>query len=148
MFSESSYGSSRFYDEYVRPQNIKHSFGLGLRNDPYSLKYMLSLDRVSDMPYSSEEIQIMGVIRPHLDNMFQNLYVTLAQGSVGTFYGETPLTQREREITELLVEGVTPRNISVKLCISYTTVKKHMDNIYKKLHVNTRQELLLKLIKR
>ena len=53
VFSESSYGSSRFYDEYVRPQNIKHSFGLGLRNDPHSLKYMLSLDRVSDMPYSS-----------------------------------------------------------------------------------------------
>ena len=46
------------------------------------------------------------------------------------------LTPRETEILELLVRGNSYKMIADKSSISIDTVKKHLQNIYHKLHVN------------
>ena len=51
------------------------------------------------------------------------------------------LTPREKEITQLLGMGLSRKAISIRLFISEKTVKKHCENIYKKLGTNQRFEL-------
>ena len=50
------------------------------------------------------------------------------------------LSGRELEILELLVKGQLYKEIAAQLQISQETVRKHVYNIYKKLHVNNRVE--------
>ena len=50
------------------------------------------------------------------------------------------LTAREKEILELLVQGLLYKEISARLGISPHTAKKHVLNIYGKLHVNSRSQ--------
>ncbi|RYZ16717.1 MAG: response regulator transcription factor [Sphingobacteriales bacterium] len=50
------------------------------------------------------------------------------------------LTSREKEILELLATGQMNKEVAYQLNISNGTVRKHIQNIYKKLHVNTRVE--------
>ena len=50
------------------------------------------------------------------------------------------LSPREHEILALLVKGRLYKEISDTLDISHETVRKHVYNIYKKLHVNNRVE--------
>lgn len=50
------------------------------------------------------------------------------------------LSQREKEILELLTEGFEYREIGDKLFISPNTVKKHCISIYQKLHVSNRTQ--------
>lgn len=52
------------------------------------------------------------------------------------------LTLREREILQLLIQGLSFKEIGTKLCISAHTAKKHVMNIYNKLHVNSRAQAL------
>lgn len=52
------------------------------------------------------------------------------------------LTEREKEILELLVQGLSYKEIGVHLKISANTAKKHVINIYEKLHVNSRAQAL------
>lgn len=52
------------------------------------------------------------------------------------------LTEREREILELLVQGLSYKEIGGHLNISTNTAKKHVINIYEKLHVNSRAQAL------
>ena len=52
------------------------------------------------------------------------------------------LTRTEREILELLSEGLQYKTIADRKCISIDTVKKHVGNIYRKLHVNNRIEAM------
>lgn len=52
------------------------------------------------------------------------------------------LTQREREILQLLIQGLSFKEIGTKLSISAHTAKKHVMNIYTKLHVNSRAQAL------
>lgn len=52
------------------------------------------------------------------------------------------LSQREREVTELLLHGNTVPAIARKLFISENTVRGHTKNIYRKLGVHSKQELI------
>lgn len=52
------------------------------------------------------------------------------------------LSTREREILPLMMRGLTFYEIALQLNISYETIKSHSKNIYKKLNVKTKRELL------
>jgi DNA-binding NarL/FixJ family response regulator len=56
------------------------------------------------------------------------------------------LTFRETEILELLVRGNSYKMIADKASISIDTVKKHLQNIYHKLHVNCGTEAVAKAL--
>jgi DNA-binding NarL/FixJ family response regulator len=52
------------------------------------------------------------------------------------------LTTREQEILKLLVQGLLYKEIGHQLKISPNTAKKHVINIYNKLHINSRAQLM------
>ena len=52
----------------------------------------------------------------------------------------TVLTQREREVLRLLVEGLTNRAIAERLSVSTETIKSHVHHIMQKLQVNDRTQ--------
>ena len=54
------------------------------------------------------------------------------------------LSLREIEVLALIMQGYTNNEIAEKLFVSKETVKKHIHNIYEKLHVQTRTEALNK----
>ena len=53
------------------------------------------------------------------------------------------LTQREKEVLELLTQGITYKGVAKQLFISETTVKTHVNNIFQKLQVNDRTQAVL-----
>ena len=50
------------------------------------------------------------------------------------------LTPREKEVLQKLSEGLSNREIGLSLCISENTVKVHVKNIFRKLHLQNRNE--------
>lgn len=59
----------------------------------------------------------------------------------------TPLSERETEILEKLCDGQNYTTIAASLFISGHTVRAHLKNIYRKLHVNSRAEVVKKAMK-
>jgi len=49
-----------------------------------------------------------------------------------------PLSQREREVLRLIVDGATNKEIADELVLTVNTVKRHISNIFGKLHVSNR----------
>ncbi len=62
-----------------------------------------------------------------------------AQQPQKTFFD---LSTREKEILQMLVQGLLYKEIGAALNISPNTAKKHVINIYQKLHVNSRAQAL------
>lgn len=54
------------------------------------------------------------------------------------------ISEREKQVLELLAKGLFYKEISVQLHISIETVKRHCFNIYQKLHVSNRTEAINK----
>jgi len=59
-----------------------------------------------------------------------------------------PLTPREREILQLMSEGLPNKTIASRLSISERTVTTHVANIYSKLHVNNRVSAIQEAMRR
>lgn len=57
------------------------------------------------------------------------------------------LTEREREILALLVDGLAMKQIAARLGVSYHTVDAHLRNVYEKLHVHSRSAAVVKAVK-
>ena len=57
------------------------------------------------------------------------------------------LTQRENEVLQLLVNGLSYKAISFNLNIAIDTVRSHIKSIYEKLHVNSKSEAVVKALK-
>lgn len=57
------------------------------------------------------------------------------------------LTRREREIFDLLAQGLTGEEIAVRLTLSSDTVRTHIRNAMQKLHKHTRTGAVVKALK-
>ena len=60
---------------------------------------------------------------------------------------ESNLTNREQDIVNGLVDGLSYKLIADRLYISIDTVRAHIRNIYKKLHVNSKAEVIAKSLR-
>jgi DNA-binding NarL/FixJ family response regulator len=59
-----------------------------------------------------------------------------------SFINNENLSKQESNIQSLILEGKTNKEIAKELFISLSTVKTHISNIYSKLQVSNRRELL------
>ncbi|MEM9833840.1 MAG: response regulator transcription factor [Bacteroidota bacterium] len=60
---------------------------------------------------------------------------------------EASLSEREQEVVDGLVEGLSYKLIADKMCISVDTVRFHIKKIYRKLHVNSKAEVIARALK-
>jgi len=99
---------------------------------------------------SASELLIKSIYKVHageiwLDNKMTNEVVEAFKksSSFGLRRDKPLLSEREREIVQLVAQGYRNREIGEKLFISEQTVKNHLHNIFDKLGVSDRLELAL-----
>lgn len=140
---------SEFLRDYIHPRGIWHSLGFVLTDMNGMPRTVFSLDRTSVRPYDEKELGILNLLIPPINNLHKNFFCqeTNYRRISSIAWNTTELTKREIEVANLLCQGVSPRNISRTLNIEITTTNKHIANIYKKMQVSSRQELMVRLMR-
>ncbi len=110
--------------------------GYILKNDPPG-RYLEAITEV----YNGGAPMSMTVAKKML-GFFSNKNVILVSPSNIDYQ----LTNREKELLNLMIEGHDYRTIAEKTYISYDTVRTHVKHIYQKLHVASRNEAVMKAI--
>ncbi len=64
-----------------------------------------------------------------------------------SFETDCELTSREKQIINCLTEGLSYKMMASELYLSIDTVRFHLRNIYKKLHVNSKSEVIAKVLR-
>ncbi len=102
-------------------------------------------ESITDMLLQMRESGV-GPISPGIAHkilqLVQNNELTLPGKAVIPEKNFFDLTEREKEILHLLVQGLLYKEIGACLSISANTAKKHVMNIYQKLHVNSRTQAM------
>lgn len=63
------------------------------------------------------------------------------RSGAGNPYTAVKMTKREREVVELIAEGLSNKQIALRLHLAVDTVKSHVHNILEKLALHTRLEI-------
>ena len=82
---------------------------------------------------------------PRIIALLLERLASLAQRGRPELMTLTMLTPRQREILTLIREGLSNKEIAVRLVIEVATVKNHVHNILEKLHVSTRSEAVARV---
>ena len=111
--------------------------------------YLLKEEKTEAIIRAIEEIVEFGgaPMSPRIARKTMNLLAN-ATPSVHKTEEVGNLSEREMQVLKLLVDGLDYKNIAEKLDISPNTIRKHIDNIYKKLHVTSRAQAVTIAVKK
>lgn len=139
--------SAEVIPDYIRPQKLVSSMAFYLRDQSGCIRTIFSLDRLSKKHFTQQEAELVREAKLLLELHHQMLYTAGTEDGLDSMELEC-LTGREMEVVKLLQQGLSPASISHVLHIAPSTTNRHISNIYKKINVNSRVELMIKIRKK
>ena len=140
----SRYAATEYGTDFMRPQRIRFSLGIPGLGAGGGYVATLALDRSRmGSQFTDQEQAIMEIIQPHLSNLYRLFCI---QGDLAKRDGPRTrfaVTQRESQIVDMLLNGLSNQEIGRRLGISERTVEAHCLHIYNKIGVKDRVELLV-----
>jgi NarL family two-component system response regulator LiaR len=91
---------------------------------------------------TAEELAVaIRLVTAGLEVVSPQILKTLMRGATSQVHSNSdPLTEREKEVLALMIEGFSNQKIAQQLVVDPATVKSHVSNILSKLHVTSRTE--------
>lgn len=138
--------NTEFYKEFLEPKETPYCAGIILLKSGTNLG-VINLFRGEELgDFTEKEVFILDLFKNHLTAIISG-YIAPENIEEPVFYPGTneSLTKREMEIIPMIISGYSNDEISGELCITLSTTKKHVYNIFRKYNVNSRSELIKKL---
>jgi DNA-binding CsgD family transcriptional regulator len=152
--------TSEYYLSYYRPYRMVDEVCFLLYLQPDLAAYV-SLMRLGDAPpYSQAECRRLSAALPAMETAARHIW-PLHNDKTGTnaieesaralhhhlarayeHFGKETLSEREADVTRLLLKGLSPKAVGRLLKIAPGTVRNHIKRIYVKLGVRSQAELL------
>jgi two-component system, NarL family, nitrate/nitrite response regulator NarL len=150
VFQAIQRGAMGYITKDIEPDALVHAIRCAARNDlcipgPLATQILAHLRSAwqAQASFASRSMVSSGSIAyrmPRRTTMHHIL--TGEQSSPSDAPTTRPLTLREREILDLMRRGRKNREIAGELCIAESTVHKHVQNIFEKLHARNRTEAI------
>ncbi len=112
----------------MRPFGVEHELKLWLPAPPRHSR-CFEFNRGPGSDFSDRDVALLRLVRPHLARL---------RARWERAPRPAQLTERERDVLELVAQGLTNREVAARLFISSGTVRTHLEHVYEKLGVRTR----------
>ena len=138
--------NSQFMQEWMLPIGIYYGVGMSIA-DGENLFGSIFLYRSQDEEdFSDQDLNILNIVNHHLCQRFSTEFPhgldELPGSDTQSLLHLKTLTKRENEILTEIQAGTLRRDLSGKMFITENTLNKHLDNIYKKLGIDSYEQLL------
>jgi DNA-binding CsgD family transcriptional regulator len=137
LLPDRKYRGTGMYADYDRVIGVEHEIVLCLDGGSPQRTVRLLFTRGPGSDFSDRDLAVLALLRPHLQAAF-----TAAERRRR---GQSPLTARQREILRYVAAGYTNGQISRRIEVSEATVRKHLENIFARLGVNSRAAAVAQL---
>lgn len=136
---------SPFYREYLQKFDLTLLSGISLSSGGQFLGAITLYRTSGKADFSDKDLYIMRLLAPHIESKLKSEQVrTVSRHKIDSHMLKYRyrLTKREIEIAGYLLYGYSNGEIADVLGISHNTVKKHVYNLYGKLHISNRPHLV------
>ncbi|MHB1042080.1 MAG: helix-turn-helix transcriptional regulator [Eubacteriales bacterium] len=144
---------SEYYNDFLRYYNTHYLLGFDLKQGQAVFGGLCLHRHKSTVDFVTEDVYLLQLIYPHLLNRLRWHHALEAarrkhwlpqpqQARIASAPPFISLTSRERDIVHLVLSGATNQETAVKLNISVNTVKMHLQNVFTKLGIKKRGQLL------
>jgi DNA-binding CsgD family transcriptional regulator len=142
--SDAKFRGTEFGEDWCRPLKARWSSGFRSFDKQGRLSALLILYRESrSQPFQDGDLDILEAVQSHIVNLARHANTRAQDADLGERVRELGrLSPRENEIAILLCTGLRTKAIASELFISEATAYRHIHNIFEKLGIGSRQELV------
>ncbi len=123
------------YLDYMKDQGLFHELGFNLP-DPDGRSLRLHCWRSPGRDFAERDRFLLSLLRPH---------VVVAYRAAERLRHPMLLTARQLELLAYVGRGLTNRQVARAMGLTEGTVRRHLENIYERLGVNSRTEAVARL---
>ncbi len=140
---------TEIYNNWMKPLGVYYGSGSSINKNGTMLGSVSLFRGKASSDFTSRDLYLLNLFNQHLANRLYQLFPRgIDPGNYidqeykdGTFLRYN-LTVKEKEVAELLFEGLNNAQIGEKLFITESTVKKHLTSIFNKCEVKSRVQLI------
>lgn len=93
--------------------------------------------------FDDREVQVMQVVEPHITNRLAMWRVRSSCTSGEALFSKRfGISSREGDVVRCVISGASNVEIADELCVGISTVKKHLESVFRKTGVHSRFELM------
>lgn len=133
------YEGEAYYNEFMSMHGFYHQMVTYLIHRGKLLGGLAFVRPKTDSAFTLNDVTCTEIITRYLSECMKKEPLEAETSQVAS------LSLKEREVFDLVQKGFSNKEISQKLYVSINTVKKHLQNIYKKYDVTNRTSLCYKL---
>ena len=145
-FIDAVRSDSPYYTDLLVPNDMYYSVQVSLYFSKTFLGVFTLFRGKNDSDFSDHDIFLLRLIKDHLSLRLHMDYDISTQkvslSDISRYVNLYDLTLREGEVLQLLFKGLSNDELAEHLNISHHTVQKHISNIYKKLNISSKSQLL------
>lgn len=146
IFPDEERMQTDWYRDIYAKQGIHYALRCQLTRKGTLVSSIDLFRQIDDVDFSDKEVRIMEALSRHLSLKLNQLLDAIEhalpsmslRGELGSRYG---LTSRECDVVLELAGGSLDADVAEKLCITPSTLKKHVHNIYHKMGIRNRTQL-------
>lgn len=152
IISQDKIEASRIFREWGSQFGMKYVCGNVIRDEYHRFADFTLIRSEQFGDFTDDELTVLDTLTEALEAWFTAFHAksgapTPAEAKCRDSLSSAKLTHRESEIAVLIVKGLSTKEISDQLNISYSTVRTHIANIYQKCGVSSRVQLMKALMK-
>ncbi|MGE7675273.1 response regulator transcription factor [Lysinibacillus sp. NPDC094403] len=126
-----------YVERFLQLNDFIDEMGMYLYNQQKPIAVIGFLRKKGEIPFTEQDSQKLSYVK----RMIENVYLLHQYVQPGE---SLQITQREKELLMYLCKGFKNAEIASYLYVSENTVKKHLQNLYRKFQVTPRTQLALK----
>ncbi|WP_417224263.1 response regulator transcription factor [Amphritea sp.] len=135
-----------YYQEFMVPNNHRFVADMFFRHEGRIIAVLTMLREAGLGNYSTHELRLLRSLQPFLEYSLNAVYLPHRNNERQSITDHYALTERELDVLELLLSGSSNKEIALALGLGLATIKTHLHNIFQKVSVQSRSELIAKVL--
>lgn len=133
---------SRYYREYIKPNGFEYVVNCEYAYNSVNFASLTLYRDEAKGDFTDNEVNYLELLIPCVISGINRALDYKVSESKIHFLDDFNLTDREKDIINLIYDGKTNREIADSCFISENTVKKHLSNVYHKMDIANRSKLI------
>lgn len=137
--------NSIYFKDFLHPRDYRYVVDMVFRYEGSVVAIIKLFRSELQGPFLESELSSLSQLQYFIEFVLNKLVVKKRIDNKLDMEDQYRLTKRELDVVELLVTGATNKDISKELLIGLSTVKTHLQNVFSKVGVDSRGELISKV---
>ncbi|MFC1236271.1 response regulator transcription factor [Vibrio sp. F74] len=137
--------SNIYYQDFIKPWKVQEIVELYFYHNNNLIGGASLFFDQSVNPPSKDDFIRLGALHRYIEFSIGQQLKTVTQLSFDDFCDQFILTNKERVVLQLAIQGLANKVMAQKLTCSLSTVKTHLQHLFAKLEVNSKVEMINKV---